>query len=67
MNENNYKAFALIMVGLGVTMLAAGLMIYFMYPKLALRTGPTKGGEEISEGQIQDDTFRPDEATGTDS
>ena len=34
MNAENYKTFAIVMVSLGVAMLAAGLMIFFMYPKM---------------------------------
>jgi hypothetical protein len=52
-------------------MLATGLMIFFIYPKMMTSgAGGPQGGLEVTttEGQIQDDMFRPDEeATGTDS
>jgi hypothetical protein len=70
MNESNYKTFAIIMASLGIVLLATGLMIYFMYPKMVSAGGP-QGGKEITtttEGTQQDDTFKPDEeATGTGS
>jgi hypothetical protein len=69
MNAENYKTFAIVMASLGVVMLATGLMIFFIYPKMMTSGGP-QGGLEVTttEGQIQDDTFRPDEeATGSDS
>jgi hypothetical protein len=68
MNENNYKTFAIIMASLGIVMLATGLMIYFMYPRMVGSGGPQGGKEVTTVSETQDDTFRPDEeATGTDS
>lgn len=69
MNAENYKTFAIVMASLGVVMLATGLMIFFIYPKMMTSGGP-QGGLEVTttEGQIQDDTFRPDEnSAGSDS
>ena len=71
MNAENYKTFAIVMASLGIVMLATGLMIFFIYPKMMTSgAGGPQGGLEVTttEGQIQDDTFRPDEqATGTDN
>ena len=69
MNETNYKTFAIIMASLGVVMLATGLMIFFIYPKIMTGAGGPQGGLEVTTvSEQQDDTFKPDEqATGTDS
>jgi hypothetical protein len=58
MNAENYKTFAIVMASLGVVMLATGLMIFFIYPKMMTSGGP-QGGLEVTttEGQIQDESL----------
>ena len=70
MNAENYKTFAIVMASLGIVMLATGLMIFFIYPKMMTSGagGPQGGLEVTTVSEQQDDTFKPDEqATGSDS